>query len=671
VSRVVAVVQARMGSSRFPGKVLSEIRPGLTVVDSVFQRISRSGLIDEIVFAIPDSTEDDVLENHLVTLGVRVIRGSVHDVQSRFIVAGQASNADFLVRITADCPLIDPQLVDAVISDALAGNFDYYSNVSPPTFPDGLDVEVIRYQSLVRSRTMSQDPSSLEHVTSHLRESGQFGRGNFENSTDYSHLRWTIDYREDLVKLQESLPKDFLDLGWVGILEQSSTLMLESGLTRNEGGRLNSGQKVWQRAKDVIPGGGMLLSKRPEMFLPDQWPTYYSRAKGIEVEDLDGRKYQDFATMSVGACSLGYGNEAVDSAVIRAVQDGVMSTLNSPGEVKLAEKLVQLHPWADMVRFARSGGEANAISIRIARASTKKDKVAVCGYHGWHDWYLAANLGETSALDGHLLPGLDPAGVPRVLAGTTVPFPYNDADALESLLITGEFAAVQMEVSRNFGPAEGFLQRVRDLCDRYGVILIFDECTSGFRETFGGLHLKFGVNPDIAMFGKALGNGYAITAVVGIAKVMQSAQSTFISSTFWTERLGPEAALATLEEMERLRSWEVLPENGREVKQIWKEELQSLGLPFAIAGLDALPTFSLNLENWLTLKTLFIQEMLQRGFLSTSGFYSSIAHDEESRLLFREAFRQAMTVVSENLDENKAKLLLKGPIVQSGFSRLN
>jgi glutamate-1-semialdehyde 2,1-aminomutase len=415
----------------------------------------------------------------------------------------------------------------------------------------------------------------------------------------------------------------------------------------------------------------MLLSKRPEMFLPDNWPAYYSKASGITVTDLDQKTYLDFATMSVGACSLGYGNEVVDRAVLEAVRSGVMSTLNSPGEVRLAEKLVELHPWASMVRFARTGGEANAIAIRIARAHTGKDKVAICGYHGWHDWYLSANLGENSSLDGHLLPGLDPAGVPRQLRGTTVPFGYNDIESLETLLRTGDFGAVQMEVSRNFGPAEGFLQKVRDLCDHFGVVLIFDECTSGFRETFGGLHKKYGVDPDIAMFGKALGNGYAITAVVGRLAVMESAQSTFISSTFWTERLGPEAALATLFEMERVRSWEILPEKGKMIKEIWKQELDALGLDFQISGIDALPTFALKAENWLTLKTLFIQEMLDKGFLSTGGFYSSTAHDTASIDLYRAAFAESMSLVASNLDESSARSHLRGPIAHAGFARLN
>jgi glutamate-1-semialdehyde 2,1-aminomutase len=305
----------------------------------------------------------------------------------------------------------------------------------------------------------------------------------------------------------------------------------------------HTGQKLWRKAKSVIPGGNMLLSKRAEMFLPEKWPAYFSKAKGCKVWDLDGNEYIDMSIMGIGTNILGYGHPEVDEAVIKTVQAGNMSTLNCPEEVYLAEKLIDMHPWADMVRFARSGGEANAIAIRIARAASGKDKVAICGYHGWHDWYLSANLGDDKNLDGHLLPGLDPAGVPRNLKGTVFPFCYNNFEELENLVNTQDIGVIKMEVSRNTGPENNFLHKVRKLATDKGIVLVFDECTSGFRQTFGGLHKLYGVEPDMAMFGKALGNGYAITATIGRREIMEAAQSTFISSTFWTERIGPTAAL--------------------------------------------------------------------------------------------------------------------------------
>ena len=267
---------------------------------------------------------------------------------------------------------------------------------------------------------------------------------------------------------------------------------------------MSKGQELWKRAKNVIPGGNMLLSKRAEMFLLDHWPAYYSKAKGCHVWDLDGRKLIDMSIMGIGTNMLGYCREEVDKSVANVVNCSNMSTLNCPEEVYLAERLVELHPWAGMVRFARSGGEANAIAVRIARAATGRDQVAVCGYHGWHDWYLATNLSKEDGLSEHLLPGLKPNGVPKSLIGTVIPFSYNNLNQLREIVSNNKLAAIKMEVQRSEAPDPGFLEAVRSICDEEGIVLIFDECTSGFRETLGGLHKKYNVNPDIAMFGKAL-----------------------------------------------------------------------------------------------------------------------------------------------------------------------
>ena len=669
-SYILCVVQARLSSSRFPGKVMKTLTAGHTVISTLLNRLTKSEMISKIVVAIPNNKANSPLAEYVRQLEFEIFLGDEFDVQSRFLEISKSYSPDWIVRITGDCPMIDPKLVDRVISLAIETESEYCSNIDPPTFPDGLDVEVFRPSALSRVRDLGPLAMDLEHVTWSLRESGHFKTANLAAESDMSHLRWTVDVPEDLQRLRESLPINYMEAGWEELV--GTRLGFEEfGESRNAGLTMSAGQKVWERAKKVIPGGSMLLSKRPEMFLPGQWPTYYSKAKGIEVWDLEGNRFLDFSTMSVGACSLGYGNNRVDEAAKQAVEEGVMSSLNSPAEVSLAEKLVELHPWASKVRFARTGGEANAIATRIARAHTGKDKVAICGYHGWHDWYLAANLDTDSNLDGHLLPGLQPRGVPRGLVGSSVPFAYNDLDELRGLLKTGEFAAVQMEVSRNYGPENGFLEGVRELCSEYGVVLIFDECTSGFRETFGGLHLKFGVYPDLAMFGKALGNGYAITAVIGVEDVMQAAQTSFISSTFWTERIGPMAALATLEQMDLQRSWEKLPKAGASIKQICINAFQEHSLKFSITGLDALPSFTLDYDFWPVLKTLLTQEMLDRGFLASSSFYASTLLSDEQIRKYEVAFSQSVGVVASHLGAKKALALLRGPVAQTGFTRLN
>ena len=431
------------------------------------------------------------------------------------------------------------------------------------------------------------------------------------------------------------------------------------------------GQKLWRRAKQVIPGGNMLLSKRAEMFLPEQWPAYFSKARGCQVWDLDGKQYTDMSIMGIGTNILGYGHPEVDAAVHRAVDVGNMSTFNCPEEVYLAEKLIELHPWADMVRLARSGGEANAVAIRIARAASGRDKVAICGYHGWHDWYLSVNLGEVKGLDGHLLPGLEPNGVPRNLRDTVFAFNYNDYAELEALVNEHDIGVIKMEVVRNSEPRDDFLKKVRQLATKHGIVLIFDECTTGFRQTFGGLHKHYGVMPDMAMFGKALGNGYAITAAIGRREVMEAAQSTFISSTFWTERIGPTAALATVSVMARLHSWESITQTGLAIRERWQKLADKHGLTIDHWGLPALAGYSFRSQNALAFKTLITQEMLAKGFLAGNSVYVCTEHTPAIIDDYFATLEPIFALIRECEDGRDIGKLLKGPVCHGGFRRLN
>jgi len=413
----------------------------------------------------------------------------------------------------------------------------------------------------------------------------------------------------------------------------------------------------------------MLLSKRSEMYLPQGWPAYFDRTDGCQVWDLDGNRYLDLGFMGVGTNILGYSHPAVDEAVRTVINKGNLSTLNAPEEVYLAERLVQLHPWAEMVRFARSGGEACTIAVRVARAASGRDEIAFCGYHGWHDWYLAANLSDDS-LDGHLLPGLEPAGVPRSLAGTSHPFAYNDLPALEALLNEHSgIGTIFMEPQRSTPPAPGFLEGVRDLATRHGAVLIFDECTSGFRRPLGGLHLDLGVEPDIATFGKTLGNGYAITAIIGRGEVMQAAQRTFISSTFWTERIGPTAALAALEAMAAEGAPDRVHHIGNSVQRTWQEIATGVGLSVTVGGLPALASFTVQDRDPVIIKTFVTSRMLDQGYLAGPNLYASIAHTPE----ILEGYFTAITPVFEEIarhDDDELRALLPDGLAQTGFRRL-
>ena len=673
--KIVAIVQARMGSTRLPGKVLQKIC-GKSVIDILLQRLKKSRLIDEICVATTENPEDDVLCSEIDRLGFRVYRGSENDVLGRYYHASKFFGADYVVRITGDCPVIDPEIVDNVISLFLNEGADYASNTSPPTFADGLDVEIFKMSALEEAYRSAVSSFEREHVTPFIRENCNLNI-NFYNETDQSSFRLTLDQYDDFVLLNDIFEAfaPAIHFSYYDVIEYINTkpekIRINRHIKRNEGSSMGTGQKLWTRAKNVIPGGNMLLSKRSEMHLPTNWPSYFSKTSGCSVWDLDGNKYTDLYLMGVGTNILGYSHSAVDAAVMEVVRSGNLSSLNAPEEVYLAEKLVELNPWASMVRFARSGGEANAIAVRIARAASGRDGVAVCGYHGWHDWYLSANLGQSDNLAEHLLPGLSVHGVPKALRGQVHPFQYNDLNHLKELIANESIGVIKMEVYRNIEPENNFLKLVRKLASDAGIVLVFDECTSGFRECFGGLHQKYEVEPDIAVYGKTLGNGYAISAIVGREEIMQAAQSTFISSTFWTERIGSVAGLKTLETMEIEKPWEHAIVMGQHMRQIWEGLAKKYKLEIEIFGLAAISGFSFKSEHALGYKTLLTQEALKSGYLGGNLFYASLAHSVDILDEYADYLDPIFKIIAECEDGRNISDFLEGPICHSGFKRLN
>jgi len=426
------------------------------------------------------------------------------------------------------------------------------------------------------------------------------------------------------------------------------------------------------RAQARIPGMTQLLSKRPDRFAPGVWPGYFSRARGVEVWDLDGNRYVDMSIGGIGATVLGYADPDVDAAVRAAIDAGTSSSLNCPEEVELADLLCELHPWAEKVRYARSGGEAMAIAVRIARACTRRDTVAFCGYHGWHDWYLAANLGTENALGEHLLPGLEPRGVPRGLAGTAWPFRYNHLEELQAIVVAHakDLAAIVMEPIRSDPPSPGFLDGVRALADETGAVLIADEISSGLRLNSGGAHLVVGLRPDVAVFSKALGNGYPIAAVIGMGRVMEAAQTTFISSTNWTERIGPAAALATLAKHRRLDAAKHLMAVGRQIQDGWMRLARKHALKVHVSGIYPLSHFAFEYDEAQAMKAYFVQLMLERGFLASNLFYSMLAHRAEHVEAYLAAADEAFGLVAEAVAKGDLKKRMKGPPAVVGFRRL-
>lgn len=431
--------------------------------------------------------------------------------------------------------------------------------------------------------------------------------------------------------------------------------------------------QMQERAKNCMPGMTQLLSKRPDMFSLGVWPGYYSKAKGAEVWDLDGNHYIDMSISGIGANVLGYADPDVDTAVKNAIANGTSCSLNCPEEVELAKLLCELHPWAEMVRYARTGGEAMAVAVRVARARTGKDKIAFCGYHGWHDWYLAANLGTENALGEHLISGLNPAGVPKGLTGTALPFRYNHLHELESIIAANkdELAAIVMESIRNEKPMPGFLEGVRGLADKTNTVLIFDEISAGFRLNTGGAHLVIGdVIPDIAVFSKALGNGYPVAAVIGKADVMLAAQKTFISSTNWTERIGPTAAIAMIKKHKRVDAGKHLVYLGEQIQSGWKKMADKHGLAIEVGGMKPMSHFSFEDEQAQAMKAFFIQLMLEQGFLASNLYYAMHAHTEDNVKAYLQAADSAFAEIAHSVEQGDFQKKLRGKPSSVGFKRL-
>jgi glutamate-1-semialdehyde 2,1-aminomutase len=669
--RVVAIVQARLGSVRLPGKVLAEVG-GRPLLDLLVQRLQGAHSVDEVVLAVPEGEVDELLAAHAEQLGIRCVRGSEHDVLDRYRSAAVASDADVVVRITADCPLIDPALVDRVVARLVVDGLDWA--VTGTSIPDGLDVEVCTRDALERTWSNAASRYDREHVFPGIKADATLRGARVEHTTDLGAMRITLDEPDDLVVIRailDELDAATLRLADLEVLWTARPELFDANrhLARDAGAVTGTGQKLWGRALRRIPGGSMLLSKRAEMLLPGAWPSYFDRAQGCHVWDLDGERYVDVGLMGVGTNILGYAHPKVDEAVRRVVDRGALSTFNAPEEVALADRLCELHPWADMARFTRSGGEACAVAVRIARAASGKDAVAFCGYHGWHDWYLAANLAEDDALDGHLLPGLTPTGVPRALRGTSRPFAYNDLDGLAALLAAGDVGTVIMEVERSTPPEPGFLAGVRDLASRHGAVLIFDECTSGFRQALGGLHLVHGVEPDVAVFGKTLGNGFAINAVIGRAAVMEAANRTFISSTFWTERIGPTAALAALAVMAEEDAPARVHAIGQSVRASWQELLRLHGLDGHVSGIPAISSLTLPGRDPALVKTFLAARMLDVGHLFGGASYASIAHEDEVLERYLELLSPILADLA-GLDDAALRDVVGPEPAWTGFGRL-
>ena len=672
--KIIAFVQARAESERFPNKIFYKVNK-LSLIEILLKRLKKSKFIKKIVVLTYKSNLNEKLVPIINKNNCEIFYGHKDNVLKRFYLASQKyKKFGDILRITADCTLSDPKLIDDVILHHIKTNSDYTSNVNPPSFPDGLDIEIFKRKLLTETYGKVSSKFDQEHVTPLMKRNRKIKKYNYSNKIDFSKYKISVDEFEDYENIKYLIKnnKNNIFINTMKILNflKKNQKKYKTSLGYNSGLKLSKGQKMWIRSKKVIAGGNMFFSKNPDNYLPQLWPSYFSKSKKCFLWDLSNKKYTDICLMGVGTNILGYANSKIDKKVSDAINQGNMTTLNCPEEVEFSEKLLSINPWADKVKLARTGGELNSIAIRIARAATNKTKIAISGYHGWHDWYLAANLKNKNNLNNHLFKGLKAKGIPKELKNTVFTFENNNFEQILKLTQKHNLAAIKLEVTRNNDTNPIFIKKIRKLADKKKIVLIFDECTSGFRETFGGIHKKFGINPDIALFGKSIGNGYPITALVGKNNIMECCKNTFISSTFWSDRIGPSAGLATLNEMEKLKSWKIISNTGEKIKDIWKKMAKNNKLDIVTQGISSLPNFYFKNRNNLIYKSFITQEMLKKNILSTLAIYVCIDHNDSILEKYFDNLNDIFNTISQNNSDTQLIKLLN-PIVLADFKKRN
>ena len=677
----LALIQARMGSSRFPGKVLEDLS-GHPMLWHVVNRARRAKRIDKVVIATTDRPGDDAIAEFCKQEGIAYFRGSEADVLDRFYQAARVNGADVVVRITADCPLIDPAVIDRVVERFERGDCDYACNVIRYTYPDGLDTEVFSFAALEKAWREASKPSEREHVTPYLR-TDKFRIASVESDVTLppGQHRWTVDHPADLqfVRGVYDVFSRNGDFGYREVLDllkerpELATLQVET--ITNEGYykslyqqakagaaprlRLSQSQAWLGRSKKVIPSCAQTFSKGYTQYVQGVAPVFLERGKGCRVWDVDGNQYIDYV-QGLLPNILGYAHDEVNAAAGEQLAQGHSFSLPHPLEVQLAERLTRLIPCAEMVRFGKNGSDATSGAVRAARAFTGRDRIACCGYHGWQDWYIGSTTRN--------------AGVPKALRSLTHPFTYNDLASLERGLEEhhGEFAAIIMEPVNFVEPAPGFLEGVKHLAQRHGALLIYDEICSGFHFGLGGAQKLFGVTPDLACFGKAMGNGFPISCVVGRADVMRIFDEIFFSFTFAGEVASMAAAMKVLDILEQTDALARMESNGRTLQDGLSAMAReaSLGNRLRVTGRPQWSLVKFSDQDGADsplLKNLFQQEAVKRGVLLLATHNMTAAHDAQAIHQTLEVYAEVLKTLAMWLEDPDPARFLEGPMTQPVF----
>jgi glutamate-1-semialdehyde 2,1-aminomutase/spore coat polysaccharide biosynthesis protein SpsF len=680
--KIAAIIQARMTSTRLPGKVLADMG-GQPMLWRVVQRVQLSKRVSQVAVACSTNPDDNAIESFCSARRVPCFRGSEEDVLDRFHQAAKGLGADVLVRITADCPLVDPGLIDEVVGKLEEQNADYASNTLLPSFPDGLDCEAFTFAALETAWREAKQKSEREHVTPYLRYSGKFRLAGITAAPHEAapDERWTVDEPADLefIRAVCAALGNHVDFDWRDVLKLLSNRpelrQLQGKAIMNEGyyktlyqqaiagpapKRPLAQSEAWfARAQKVIPGCSQTFSKGYTQHVRGVSPIFLQRGKGCRVWDVDGNEYIDYV-QGLLPNILGYAHDEVNAAVAAQAAQGHSFSLPHPIEVELAERLKRLIPCAEMVRFGKNGSDATAGAVRAARAFTGRERIACCGYHGWQDWYIGSTARHR--------------GVPAAVRALTHPFPYNDPAALDKLLAEhpGEFAAVIMEPVNFTAPAPGYLQGVKELAHKHGALLIFDEICTGFHLGLGGAQKRFGVTPDLACFGKAMGNGYPISCIVGKTEVMQVFTDIFVSFTFGGEVAAMAAAMKVLDVLEHTDALTRMEANGRRLQDGFNALAKQAGLHprFECVGY---PVWSLLKFRDATGKDSFLerslwqQEGVKRGILQLVTHNLTAAHDGASTEQTLQTYAAVFKTLAGWLSDKNPARFLEGPMIEPVF----
>ena len=673
--RTVAIIQARMSSSRLPGKVLMDLG-GLTVLGWCVRAAKAIAGVDMVVVATSVDESDEAVAQWCEQEGVMCQRGPLDDVLSRFAQAARAENASYVLRLTADCPLLDAQVCGEVLQLLKRERCDYVSNASPREWPDGMDCEAFTVEALYAAEAEAAMPAMREHVTPFIRNQQQRFKVRSLSCPlpGLGTQRWTLDYREDFLFLSEvvkHLPRnrapsylEVLDvLSRYPDLRNSYAILGAVTPPANKQPAVVSFEKSYEAleiAERYIPQGSQTYSKSVRQFPAGHAPLFVTHGEGGRVWDVDGNEYVDLIS-GLLPVMLGYADPDVDYAIRAQLSHGITFSLPSLLETELARRMNALVPCAEKIRFAKNGSDVTSAAIRIARAFTGRERVMVCGYHGWQDWYI----GSTSRFKG----------VPKAVQELTHLVAYNDLTAVEEMLLAhkGEFATMIMEPVNVMVPQEGYHQALKELLHKHGTLLVFDEVITGFRLAKGGAQAYFDMVPDLACFGKAMGNGMPISALAGRADVMAEMDHIFFSGTFGGEALSLAASIAVMDKIERLPVIETLWSNGAALRQgvgtlVHKHALDGVvvmkGLdPWVI--LDFLPQPTASRE---AMKTLFITQMVRQGVLIMASHNVSYAHNAADIAQVLAAYDHVLGYLSKELRAGTVEANLPCPVVYPAFS---